>query len=216
MQDMNRRQLIQLLAASPFLGLMGCTPNEVRRSLQAGQNLTKGDVTKALTDQIPTTGIPALDQLVRKQFEELAERLLKEWGDEKVASQKEYVKYTDEYQSRAIVNFETGVIRVETVDSKDSKTKLEQAIITTLLTPDDPNKVELLTDKDVAPNGEPFLLNLVLDHQGQPVRYAWRAQQYAKYLMRTAYKQDTYNKKARHFVTFNMVKNHQKIGRAHV
>lgn len=209
MQDMKRRQLLQLLTASPFLGLLGCTPNEVRRTLEAGQNLTKGDVTKALTDQIPTTGIPALDQLVRKRFEELAERLLKEWGDEKVASQKEYIKYTDEYQSRAIVNFETGVIRVETVDSKDSKAKLEQAIITTLLTPDDPSKVELLTDKDVAPNGKPFLLNLVLDHQGQPVRYAWRAQQYAKYLMRTAYKQDTYNKKARHFVTFNMVKNHQ-------
>lgn len=209
MAYMKRRQLLQLLAASPFVGLIGCTPNEVRRSIQAGQNLTKGDVTKALTDQIPTTGIPALDQLVRKQFEELAERLLKEWGDEKVASQREYIKYTDEYQSRAIVNFETGVIRVETVDQKDSKAKLEQAIITTLLTPDDPSKVELLTDKEVAPNGEPFLLNLVLDHQGQPIRYAWRAQQYAKYLMRTAYKQDTYNKKARHFVTFNMVKDHQ-------
>ena len=209
MFHMKRRELLQLLSLAPLAGLVGCTPNEIRRSIVAGQNLTKGDVTKAITSQIPSTGIPELDRLVRKQFEELAERLLKEWGDEKVASTKEYVKYTDEYQSRAIVNFETGVIRVETVDPKDSKAKLQQAIVTTLLTPEDPSKVDLLTDKEVGANGEPFLHELVLDHQNQPIRYQWRAEQFAKHLLQTAYQQDQYNGKPRHFVTFNMVKDHQ-------
>lgn len=209
MFHMKRRQLLKLLSLAPIAGIIGCTPNEVRRSLAAGKNLSNGDVTKAITSQIPSTGIPQLDRLVRKQFEELAERLLKEWGDEKVASAKEYVKYTDEYQSRAIVNFETGIIRVETVDPKNSKAKLEQAIVSTLLTPEDPSKVELLTDKEVSTNGEPFLHNLVLDHQQKPVRYQWRAEQYAKHLIRTAFKQDQYNGKPRYFVTFNMVKDHQ-------
>jgi len=209
MSGMNRRQLIKLLSLAPLSTLIACTPNEVRRSIVAGQNLSKGDVKKAITSQLPTTGIPQLDLLVRKQLEDLADRLLKEWGDERVASQKEYVKYSDQYQSRAIINFESGEIRVETLDPKDSKTKLEQAIISTLLTPEDPSKVDLLTDKEIATNGEPFLHNLVLDHQGQPIRYAWRAQQYAKHLMQTAYQRDTYNKKPRHFVVFQMVKNHQ-------
>lgn len=209
MFHMKRRHFIQLATLTPLASLIGCTPNEVRRSLSAGQNLAQGDVTKALTSQLPTTGIPEIDLLVRRKMEDLAEDLFKQWGDKRVASPTEYVKYTDEYQSRAIVNFETGKIRVETIDQSQSKDKLEQAIVTTLLTPEDPSQVDLLSDQEVKTNGMPFLHDLVLDHQNQPIRYQWRAQQYAKHLMRTAYQTDRVQNQTRHFVTFEMVENHQ-------
>lgn len=206
---MRRRQFLSLAGLAPLMGLSACQPHEIRRSINTAHSLSQGNVNEAIGSQLPSTGITQIDQLVRNQLVSLAEQLLKQWGDEKVASPKEYVKYTDKYQSRALINFETGVIRVETIDPKDSQAQLEQAIVTTLLTPEDPSKVDLLSDKDITPNGEPFLYKLVLDHQGQPIRYAWRAQQYAKHLIKTAYKHDMYNNKPRHYVVFNMVKDHQ-------
>ncbi len=206
---MNRRQFLSLAGLTPLIGLSACQPHEIRRSINTAHSLSQGKVSEAIGSQLPSTGLPQLDQLVRNQLINLAEQLLKQWGDEKIATPKEYVKYTDKYQSRAIINFETGLIRVETIDPKDSHAQLEQAIVTTLLTPDDPSKVDLLSDKEISAQGEPFLYNLVIDHQGQPIRYPWRAQQYAKYLLKTAYKQDVYHNKPRHFVEFAMVKDHQ-------
>lgn len=206
---MQRRNFLKLLSLAPFASLTSCASYDTNRIINAGRNIAKGDFKQAVTSQIPSTGIAELDKLVKDQLGKLADRLVKKWGDKKVASQKEYVKYTDDYESRALVNFDTGIIQVETLDQKDSKAKLEKAIVSTLLAPDDPSKVDLLSDKEVATNGEPFLHNLVLDHQGQAIRYQWRAEQYAKYLMQNSYKTDTYNKKTRHFVTFKMVQNHQ-------
>lgn len=206
---MQRRNFLKLLSIAPFAGLTSCASYDANRLLNAGKNLAKGDLKQAVTSQLPSTGIAELDKLVKDQLGKLADRLVKKWGDKKVASQKEYVKYTDDYESRALVNFDTGIIQVETLDQKNSKAKLEKAIVSTLLAPDDPSKVDLLSDKEISANGEPFLHNLVLDHQGQPIRYQWRAEQYAKHLMQNSYKTDTYNNKTRHFVTFKMVQNHQ-------
>lgn len=206
---MNRRKFLQWSGLLPVVALTGCTPQEVRRSINSAQSLANGDVSQVLTSNIPSTGMAELDRLVRQQLQTLAERLLKEWGDEKVASPREYVKYTDEYQSRAIVNFESGHIRVETLDMDESKARLEQAIVTTLLTPENPSQVDLLSDKDITTGETPFLLNLVLDHQGQPIRYQWRAQQYAKHLMANHLQQDVYHDNRRYFVEFEMVADHQ-------
>ncbi len=114
---MKRRQFLTLLTATGLLS--GCTGNEIRRSLTSAQQLSNGDVPSALSAQIPSTGVAPLDQLVRKQLKSMIQELAKTWGDEKVATPKEYVKYTDQYKSRAIVNFNTGRIRVETVDEKN-------------------------------------------------------------------------------------------------
>lgn len=211
---MQRRTFLKLSAISAAIvtqpGLVGCTPAEIQRSVSAGRNLKQGNVSQALGSQLPSTGIPALDLAVRKELDNLGKKLVKKWGDKKVASPKEYVKYTDDYQSRAIVNFETGIVRVETIDQIDSKTKLEKSIVTTLLTPEDPSNVDLLTDKSIATTGEPFLHPLVLDQQNQPIRYEWRAQQYAKYLIANAYQTEKDKKIIRHFVTFKMTKNHDQ------
>lgn len=208
-KKINRRILLQGLGVSPLVLLSGCKPEQIRSSVNVGRKIADGNLSGALGSQLPSTGIPELDMLVRRQLDELGSRLAQKWGDKKVASQTEYVKYSDQYQTRAVVNFDTGVIRVETLERQDSKARLEQAIISTLLAPEDPGGVDLLSDKAVNIGAEPFLLNLVVDHQGQPVRYEWRAGQYAKYLLANSYQQDRVKGQTRHFVTFAMVKNHQ-------
>jgi membrane-bound lytic murein transglycosylase C len=75
----------------------------------------------------------------------LTGRVRQTWGEKevKVPEQKKYVKYTQNYMSRTIVDFDNGSIVVETLDDKSPKESLKNAIITTLLTPDDPRSVDL-------------------------------------------------------------------------
>ena len=206
---MNRREFIQALGVSSLMVAAGCNPTELSRTLTDVGQLAGGQVTGELLDLIPSTGLAPLDKMVREQLQTLAQRLLKEWGDEKVASRKEYVKYTDEYLSRAIINFESGQIRVETLDPDNPAAKLKTAIISTLLTPEDPAKVDLLSDQPVAADGDPFLVDVVRDHRNQPVRQQAQADRYADHLMQTAYRTDSYNRRPRHFVTFAMIREHQ-------
>lgn len=206
---MNRRKLLQLLALGPLLTLAACKPQQVRRSVQVGRQVAQGEFKGAIANQLPSTGNSHVDQLILQQLDRLANRLAKKWGDKRVSSKTEYVKYSDKYQTRAVVNFDSGVIRVETLEKKDTKATLKQAIIRTLLAPGDPSGVDLLSDEDVVIGAEPFLHGLVIDHQGQAVRYEWRAGQYAKYLLANAYQQDRYKGKRRSYVTFSMVQNHQ-------
>ena len=99
----------------------------------------------------------------------------------KVPEQKRYVKYTQNYMSRTIVDFDNGSIMVETLDDKSPKESLKNAIITTLLTPDDPRSVDLFSDKPVTLTSAhpPYLLSLVLDQQGQPIRTPAQAEAFA-------------------------------------
>lgn len=111
------------------------------------------------------------------------------WGrkEVKLPSRTRYVKYTQNYRSRAIVDFDAGEITVETVDQKAPRASLKNAIVTTLLTPDDPRAVDLYSDKSITLSGarEPYLLGLVLDHDGKPIGSPWRAGRFADYLLRT-------------------------------
>lgn len=105
------------------------------------------------------------------------------WGEKevKVPEQKKYVKYTQNYMSRTIVDFDNGTIVVETLDDKAPKESLKNAIITTLLTPDDPRSVDLFSDKPVTLTSDhsPYLLGLVLDQSGQPIRTPAQAEAFA-------------------------------------
>lgn len=112
----------------------------------------------------------------------------KTWGDKEVElpQRKRYVKYTQSYKSRAIVDFDAGEVTVETLDEAKPEESLREAIVTTLLTPNDPRAVDLFSDKGVTLTGdqEPYLLNLVLDDRSRPVRTPEEAERFAAYLMR--------------------------------
>jgi membrane-bound lytic murein transglycosylase C len=109
------------------------------------------------------------------------------WGkkETKLPSRTSYIKYTQNYKSRAIVDFDAGTISVETVDDKDPKNSLKNAIVTTLLTPDDPRAVDLFTDKSVTLSStrEPYLLGLVQDQRGKSIATPAQAESFADYLL---------------------------------
>ena len=109
------------------------------------------------------------------------------WGrkETKLPTRTSYIKYTQNYKSRAIVDFDAGTITVETVDDKDPKTSLKNAIVTTLLTPDDPRAVDLFSDKAVtlSSDREPYLLGLVQDRSGKSIATPAQAEAFADYLI---------------------------------
>lgn len=139
----------------------------------------------------------------------------KKWGTKevKLPEQKKYVKYTQNYRSRAIVDFDAGKILIETLDERDPRTSLKNAVVTTLLTPNDPRSVDLFSDKEVSltSDKEPYLLGLVVDQAGKPIRTPTEAEQFAVSLVAEStttrkVEQDNGEKTA-HVVTIPMVSN---------
>lgn len=120
----------------------------------------------------------------------LTGRVRQTWGEKevKLPEQKKYVKYTQNYMSRTIVDFDNGSIVVETLDDKAPKESLKNAIVTTLLTPDDPHSVDLFSDKPVTLTSDrsPYLLSLVLDQRGQPIRTPAQAETFAALTLESA------------------------------
>jgi membrane-bound lytic murein transglycosylase C len=148
-------------------------------------------------------------------YDALTGNVKDKWGPKevKLPEKKKYVKYTQNYRSRAIVDFDRGQITVETVEETNPRESLTRAVVTTLLTPQDPRVVDVFSDKDVPVNAaeEPYLHGLVLDQEGKPVRTQAEAEAFARYLLdkkigtRVIEQQGT--KKHATFVTINMVVN---------
>jgi membrane-bound lytic murein transglycosylase C len=138
----------------------------------------------------------------------------KQWGDNniRVPRKKEYVKYMQNYKSRALIDFDKGIITVETLADKKS---LKNAIVTTLLLPDDPRGADLFNAKKVKLGSTPYLLGEVKDDQNKNIRYVWRANRYASILLKKNYGTKSIQKGRKNikvnFVEFPMVKDHADI-----
>ena len=141
----------------------------------------------------------------------------KNWGEDnvKVPDKKEYVKYMQNYKSRALVDFDNGIVTVETLDEVNSKKSLKNAIVTTLLLPDDPRSADLFGAREIKLGETPYLLGEVKDDQGKDIRYSWRAGRYADILIAKEYKVKNIVKDGQdvqvHYVTMPMVKDHSDI-----
>lgn len=120
-------------------------------------------------------------------YEALGGKVSEQWGKKevKLPQQKKYVKYTQSYKSRAIVDFDSGKIIVETLDDQDPRRSLRNAIVTTLLTPQDPRAVDLFSDKEIplSTDREPYLFGLVVDQHGKSIRTLTEAEPFADYLL---------------------------------
>jgi membrane-bound lytic murein transglycosylase C len=120
-------------------------------------------------------------------YEALGGKVSEQWGKKevKLPQQKKYVKYTQSYKSRAIVDFDSGKIVVETLDDQDPRRSLRNAIVTTLLTPQDPRAVDLFSDKEIplSADREPYLFGLVMDQHGKSIRTPTEAEPFADYLL---------------------------------
>ncbi|GAD90745.1 MULTISPECIES: membrane-bound lytic murein transglycosylase MltC [Vibrio] len=137
----------------------------------------------------------------------------KKWGKDqvKVAGKSNYVKYIDNYDSRADVNFSTGKIVIETIASDDPKAHLKTAIITTLLTPDDPAHVDLFSSSNIKLKGEPFLYQQVVDQDNKAIQWNWRANRFADYLIAHKMKTKKVDFKIAHYVEIPMVSSHSNV-----
>jgi len=156
---------------------------------------------------------------LREQYKQLRLALKgkasEQWGaaDSKTPEVTTYVKYTRNYKSRAVVDFDSGKVVVETLEQSNYTEALKSAIVTTLLTPDDPRAVDLFTDAevDLSSKQDPYLLNLILDTKQKAINTPQQAAMFADWLINNAQKSKAFNTengfKTAHFVEMNMVSN---------
>jgi len=171
----------------------------------------------------PQQGVPLGDQIVdqleqeakayREQITELQKQVKQQWRGAPMISSSahQFVKYTDGYQSRGAMDFDNGKIVVETVDQANPKQHLKEAIITTLLTPYDAENPEIYSDKKINYTGPALLAGQVIDHEGQPVKWEWRAERYAEYLVNNSVQQVERNGQTVYRVEVPLVANHNQV-----
>lgn len=135
------------------------------------------------------------------------------WGDSSNAfsSNYRYVKYTNDYRSRAIIDFEQGTVRVETLEQQNNQQYLKQAIEYTLLAPQQPKYTDFYNSYTSEIKGTPFLYQQVKDNDGKVMKWHWRASRYANYLIKHKRKQVTVNGNQITSVSFALSSNHTQI-----
>lgn len=145
------------------------------------------------------------------------DKITNSWGKDnvKIPKEKEYVKYMQNYKSRALIDFDNGIVTVETLDTENTNDSLTNAIITTLLLPDDPRAADLFGAKEIKLGKTPYLLGEVKDDQNKDIRYQWRANRYAGILVKNRFNQKTIKNGNKNqtvsYVTIPMVKDHGSV-----
>lgn len=139
------------------------------------------------------------------------------WGKDERSepTPKKYVKYTRNYRSRASVDFDTGLVTVETLDDENPAASLQSAVVTTVLAPADPRSLDLYSDSEVKLGETPFLLGEVKDFDGKDIRWAWRAERFAKALVDKGTTRRTVKTASgdavAHGVSFHLIKDHLHV-----
>lgn len=147
-------------------------------------------------------------QAVILEYTFFSEQADKVWGDDfEESSIYSMVKYLDDFHTRVRIDFARGKIRVESLGSKTPIQSLQKAITATLLTPANPNAIDLYTAADFGLTGKPFLAGQVLDHEGKSILYSWRAERFAQHLTASRLK----NRGSRYWVDIPMVGNYKQI-----
>ncbi|CUX97138.1 membrane-bound lytic murein transglycosylase MltC [Candidatus Hoaglandella endobia] len=146
--------------------------------------------------------------LLMSQFAHNIENI---WGLDEVliTGPKDYVKYTDHYKTRSHINFDTGTVTIETIASENLHTNLRRAIINTLLMGNDQNHIDYYSVTDNLPlSKKPFLYGQVLDNNSEPIRWQWRADHFASYLLKTSLQSRINSKQRIWSITIQLVQNH--------
>jgi membrane-bound lytic murein transglycosylase C len=127
---------------------------------------------------------------VKSEYDRLMGNVQKEsgakWGKKEsstLPSRTRYVKYTENYKNRVVVDYDAGTILIEHLDEEGAKDKLRRAAAVALLTPGDPGAVDLFSDKEIALTGKPYLQDLVVDQDGAVIRTREDVERYANYLV---------------------------------
>jgi len=196
--------------------LLGCASSDYNSLVRASLSKKPTVALKSFAQKKSTYYIRHPKQLVRdiNFLTHFKTNISKFWGKNNIVipQKKEYVKYLQNYKSRALIDFTKGRVRVETLGSKKD---LKQSIVMTLLLPDDPRSVDLFGAKNVKLGGMPYLFGEVQDDMGKNIRYKWRANRYANILLKNNYKTTTLKRNGRSvkmsYVEFPMVRDHANI-----
>lgn len=203
-----------------MIALSGCTSSDYRKITSSSN---PKDTLKKITKQKAESYLKnpeSIKQEVKKianvatAFSQLRKSITHSWGDSdaKEPSPKEYVKYINNYKSRAIIDYEKGIVTIGTVNSSNVNQSLKEAIVMTLLMPSNPNGEDLFNSDKIKIGGEPYLYNEVVDNEGKAIRWEGRANNFADYLIKNSIK--TYklsNKNLAYYVQIPMVKKHDDI-----
>lgn len=112
---------------------------------------------------------------------------------------------TNENESSTYVDFERGLILIET----SNVSQLKQAIVQVLLTQVDPKLIDAKTAQDfglVSKGQRPFFWGQIIDHENRTIEYLWRAERFADYLIA---KKSPQEQRAR--IAIEMVAEHTQI-----
>jgi membrane-bound lytic murein transglycosylase C len=205
---MNRQLITALLLLTLFLG--SCA-NPSQTVIDATLSGDPERIARAvLEDQLQRQGIPADIQGLPELIAAVSKILVEVWGEKEpeVASEHRYVKYSNAFEARAIVDFDEGWLQVETIATENPLGKLRLAIISTLLTTRDMTVEDIFTDATPPVDGEPFLLGQVLDKEGQAIRWQWRAERFTDYLIKEQLRRKQQNGKDLRSVRVSLVDDH--------
>lgn len=145
---MGKKNLVMLAAALAAM-LPGCSTQQMiqvatsRNPEQALKSIASNRVTAYKYN--PALAVRDFKR-VKAEFDRLMDNLQKEsgkeWGKNESATlpnKTRYVKYTGNYKNRTVVDYDKGTILIEQLEEAGVKDKLKNAVMTALLTPDDPN-----------------------------------------------------------------------------
>ncbi|XKM12992.1 murein transglycosylase domain-containing protein [Orbaceae bacterium ac157xtp] len=203
--------------------LSGCTVKDYRQLINITTANDPKQAVKLIAKQKSTAYIQNPNALITdikkiediaKSFNKLKQAVAGKWGeqDTKEPSAKEYVKYINNYKSRAIVDYERGMVSIGTIDSTDTTKSLKEAIVMTILMPYDPSSEDLFNSNSIKLGGEPYLYNEIVDNEGKPIRWEGRANNFADYLIKNNIKSyKLKNGKTSYYVQIPMVKKHLDV-----
>jgi membrane-bound lytic murein transglycosylase C len=127
---------------------------------------------------------------VKSDYDRLMGNVRKEsgtkWGKREsgvLANRTRYVKYTENYKNRVVVDYDAGTVLIEHLDEEGAREKLRNAAVVALLTPDDPGSVDLFSDKEIELGGRPYLQELVVDQNNVVLKSREDIDRYADFLV---------------------------------
>ncbi|MDA8962133.1 murein transglycosylase domain-containing protein [Congregibacter sp.] len=200
-----------LIALLLVLLLIGSCANPSQTVIDATLSGDPERIARAvIEDQLQRQGMPTTIEGLPELIEAVSQLLVTIWGEAEpeIASEHRYVKYSNAFEARAIVDFDEGWLQVETIAEKDPLTKLRQAIINTLLTTRDMTIEDIFSDTEPPTDGEPFLLGQVLDTDDEPIRWSWRAERFADHLIKKELRRSQQNGKELRSVRVSLVADH--------
>lgn len=211
-----------ILMSSLFSILSGCqsllsfdSAESVGKLSNQIKNANNAEDIKAVAKQAKISNdlIRADLKAVQALYDGLNQKAKEKWGKDNspLPDKKKYVKYTDDYQAKTVVDFDKGSVRVETLATNDPLSALKEAVTTTLLTTADPTKTDIFSSSAPDTEGVPFLYPQVIDHDGKVVQYAWRAGRYAEYLVDNKLEKIQENGQTVYAVEFSLVEQHQHL-----